>query len=117
MLAFMQAECSVTFLLFVITHARVSLKTEIRKAPISVLLVQLYSSGIVLPMLTWATSASNQKVLGRSSGSATNVHPATCTDGQHLSIAGAQAVVVPGKAVVVRRQDSMQAQLSGYQSS
>ena len=99
MLASMQAECSVNFLLFAITQIRVSLKTDIRKAPISVLLVQPYSSsGTMLPMLTWATSSSNHKALGRSSGPANNVQTATCTDGQQLSIAGAQAVDVPNAA-------------------
>ena len=60
----MQAEPENSFLKYAVTQFRVSMYMDSRTAQISVALMQLYSSsGIMLPMLTWAKLTSNHKAI------------------------------------------------------
>ena len=91
----MQARHRSNILKCAVTSIRISKPVHSRGAQISAAFVQLYSSsGIMLPMLTWAPLTSHQGLAGRSHGYVISVQMATCTAGRRLSTAGPEALVV-----------------------
>ena len=73
-------------MLCAVARLSVNMHMHSRRVQISASLIQRYSSsGIMLPMLSWATLSSNHKATNRSGGHVISVQMDIDTAGQHLS--------------------------------
>ena len=90
-----QVEQVNSFLKSAVSRVSASIHMDSRKAQISAALIPPYSSnGIMLPMLTWATTTSNHTAIGRSGEFVISVQMGTCIAGKQLSQTGAMAQAV-----------------------